>query len=391
VTRDEALFLLSPRGGRALAAAREARAAGPLAVRRALEGDFSPAEARAAAAMDDLRRRAAAKTPFAERLFLTREGLEQATAFPVARERARRFRPFGTVADLGAGIGLDAIALAGAGPRVVAVERDPVRAAFLRRNLVEAGVGDRVEVVEADFVGSPPEADAAFLDPDRRPGGRRTRDPDRFEPPVEAWRPLAAAYGALLVKGPPVPPRALEDERLEMVSLDGEMRESRFGTGALEVPARRRALVLPGGAALEGDGAPWPAPRAPLAGDLVVDPDPAVVVAGLVGEGAREAGLAPVHARIALLCGPREARAPGWGRAVRVEEVLPPDARAVSSALAARDVGRLSVRSRGVAAGADPWLLGLRPSGTLAAVLVVTRGPDGRRLVLLGRDEAAAS
>jgi hypothetical protein len=191
----------------------------------------------------------------------------------------------------------------------------------------------------------------------------------------------------MLVKGPPVPPRALEDERLEFVSMGGEMRESRFGTGALAIAARRRALVLPAGAALEGAGAPWPAPRAPEAGDLLVEPDPAVVVAGLVGDGARAAGLAPLHPRIALLCG-RPSETPGWGRAVRIDAVLPPDARAVSAALAERGIGRWTVRTRGVGATPDPWLARVRPQGPEAGVLVVTRGPDGRRIALVGRDDA---
>ena len=48
----------------------------------------------------------------------------------------------------------------------------------------------------------------------------------------------------------------------------------------------RRALMLPAGTALEGVGRPWPPPRAPEPGDFLLDPDRAVVVAGLVGEAA---------------------------------------------------------------------------------------------------------
>src|SRR5262249_33961371 len=142
-------------------------------------------------------------------LLFTKDALEQATHEVVAEERARRFEKFASVADLGAGIGLDTIALAAVVPRVVAVERDPVRAACLRWNVAAAGVADRVDVVETDFVADPPDAEAAFLDPDRRPGGERTRDPDQFEPPPREWPALGELYRHLLVKLAPTTPAGI--------------------------------------------------------------------------------------------------------------------------------------------------------------------------------------
>src|SRR5688572_27253988 len=104
--------------GSVLEAARDTRGMNPLARRAAMERRFSAAECRAALAQDDLRVRAAAKTPHAERLLFTKEALEQATPGAVAAERARRFAAFDVVGDLCAGIGLDTIALAEAGRRV---------------------------------------------------------------------------------------------------------------------------------------------------------------------------------------------------------------------------------------------------------------------------------
>jgi hypothetical protein len=373
-------FLLSPRGTGALEEARALRDEDPLRRRRALERSFSGEEARAALAMDDLRRRAAAKTPLADRLFFTRDALEQASPEAVAAERARRFSAFDVVADLGAGVGFDAIALALAGRRVRAVERDPVRAAFLRRNVAEAGVADRVEVVLGDLLAAPPAAAAAFLDPDRRPGGVRTRDAREFEPPPAAWGALRETYPSLLVKLPPVPPRALLGEPLEMVSLHGEMKETRVGFGALALPARRRALLLPSRTTVAGDGAPWPEPRAPVAGDVLLDPDPAVVVAGLVGEAARSIDAAPVHPRIAYLLG---ARAAPWATSLRVDAVLPASPAAIQRALDREDVGALTIRSRGVSDPPDAWRRRLSLRGSRETTLVLTREPSDRYVALL--------
>jgi len=391
------VFLTTDRGRDALEAAHGLRGQEPLARRAALERrGFTAPEIRAALAQDDLRVRAAAKTPLADVLLFTRDGLEQATTATVADDRARRFAPFPSVADLGAGLGLDTIALARAGPRVVAVERDPARVGILRHNVVAAGLAERVTVVEGDAVAAPPAADAAFLDPDRRPGGHRTRDPDRFEPPADAWPALAARYAALLVKLPPAtlppatppleggrPPAA--DAGLEWVSLDGEMKECRRGFGALALPRPRRALLLPAGTVVEGEGRPWPAPRAPAVGDVLLLPDPAVVVAGLVGDAAAAADARPLHPRIAALVGPRVVP---WARGLPIDAVLPADPRAIRRAFDAAGCGEIEVRTRGVEDPAETWRRRIGPpasprAGAPRGAVLVTRGPDDRYVALL--------
>ncbi|MCG2969097.1 class I SAM-dependent methyltransferase, partial [Escherichia coli] len=62
--------------------------------------------------------------PFADSLVFTPAGLEQATRLMIAGLHARRFVEAGCthVADLGSGIGADAIALASAELKVTAVE-----------------------------------------------------------------------------------------------------------------------------------------------------------------------------------------------------------------------------------------------------------------------------
>ncbi len=382
----EALFLRSARGRELLERARDVRARDPLARRRALDAVASPEEARAVLAQDELRVRAARKTPLAERLLFSREALEQASAAEVADERATVFAAFARVADLGAGIGLDAIALALAGRRVVAVEKDPVRATLLRHNVEAAGVGDRIDVVEGDFVEAPPKADAAFLDPDRRPEDRRTRDPEQFEPPLSTWEPLARSYAALLVKlAPGAKPGPGPCDPFAWVSLDGEMRESRAGLGSLApIAGGRVAIVLPAGGRVEGTGVPWPAPRAPRAGDLLLEPDPAIVLAGLVGDAAEAIGAAPIHPRIAYLLADVAARwsEARWAKAVRVDAIGSTDAHDLEATAAAHDVGAVEIRTRGVDDPPEAWRRRIRPRGTRPATVVLTRGPDDRYVAL---------
>ena len=74
---------------------------------------------------------------FASSMLFTEAGLEQATRLPVAARHAGRFRAAGIrrVADLGCGIGGDALALAALDLEVTAVDADEVTAAIASFNL----------------------------------------------------------------------------------------------------------------------------------------------------------------------------------------------------------------------------------------------------------------
>ncbi len=102
-----------------------------------------------------------------------------------------------SVADLCSGIGGDAIALARAGIRVLAVDRDPLTVAVARANAEALGLADLIEVREADVTEVGTEAyDAVFVDPARRGGRGRISIPEAYSPPL-SWA-IATALKAPL-------------------------------------------------------------------------------------------------------------------------------------------------------------------------------------------------
>jgi hypothetical protein len=108
--------------------------------------DRHPAELVAAAiAQHELRARAAGKFDAAARMWFTREGLEQASAEPLARHRATRYASFDQVADLCCGIGGDLCALA-PGRGALAVDLDPVHLRMARENARLHGAGELAAV-----------------------------------------------------------------------------------------------------------------------------------------------------------------------------------------------------------------------------------------------------
>jgi hypothetical protein len=116
VTDELTALLRSPEGVNALALAAEVADREPLAAAAAVRArGVAPDLAAAALTQVGLRRRAAAKFgPAAGRMFFTRAGLEQATRAVVADRRAARLAAAGvrTLADLGCGLGSDALAAA---------------------------------------------------------------------------------------------------------------------------------------------------------------------------------------------------------------------------------------------------------------------------------------
>src|ERR1700712_996851 len=86
----------------------------------------------------------------ASRMLFTPDGLEQATRLSVASLHAGRFERAGidVVADLGCGIGADALAMAALALGVLAVERDELTAAIASFNLAPFD-GARVELGDA--------------------------------------------------------------------------------------------------------------------------------------------------------------------------------------------------------------------------------------------------
>lgn len=372
---DVATFdlLLSPVGRSALGAATElapTEAKYPACFDR-LRKHVPPDLARAALDTVMLRPKARAKFARADEMFFTREALEMATGEAVARYQAERFAGFTAVADLCCGIGGDAIGLAAAGRTVVAVDRDPLLLRMAEANL--AVYGFTAQFVLGDALAADwPSIDAAFADPGRRPGGRRTLSVHDSEPPVPAIVARFPAGFPLAVKVAPGVPRgdlAGFDADPEFVSLDGELKECVLWFGPLRT-GQVRATVLPGPHVLSGT--PDPIAAIGPVGAYLYDPDPAVSRSGLVGTLAEELGARGIDHGIAFLTSDALTSAP-FAAAYRVEEVMPFSPKRVGGWLKESEVGRVTIVKRGSDGDAEELVRSWKLRG------------DGHRQVILTR------
>ena len=402
-TVDDVAWLASAAGRDAVTRAAAALGAGqdPLRATTLLRrGGLTPGEAALALTQARLGVRAAAKLgpTRAAGLLLTDDGLAAATRPVVAQRRAARLAAapgVSAVTDLGCGLGLDALAFAAAGLQVTGVERDPQIAAMAAANGVPRVItGDLTDPVV--LAAALADADAAFLDPARRDpraprstdGGGRRLDPQSWSPPWSWVRELAEArpgLGVVAKLAPGVPRDLAPAWELVWTSVAGDLVEAAAWSPRLARPGVGRAAVLltAEGRAREvvADDDPFGEDagggRAPVGavGAVVVEPDDALIRAGLVGAvvaalpGGRllDRRLAYVsadaltpggwHASTADV----EAASPALGRAYAVVDAVPLGA--LKSAVRRLGAGDVVVKQRGL--GLDPVAVrrGLRLRG----------------------------
>lgn len=322
---------------------------------------------------------------FADAMLFTPEGLEQATRLEVAARHAHRYVTAGLsrVADLGCGIGGDAMALAGLDRAVLAVERDPLTAAVATVNLrhwPEAEVRCQ-DALTTDLDG----VQGVFLDPARRSAsGRRLLDPRQASPSWDDLLAVAARVPAAGVKVAPGIPHDLPPGGTETqwVSVDGDVVEAGVWFGALSRPGvRRSALLLRDGQATVVDDDVVPEAAVGGIGRYLYEPDGAVIRAGLVTRVAMEVGGHLLDPTIAFVTSDQLVRTP-LARAFTVEDQMRFSLKGLRARLRNRGVGRVEILKRGSAVDVEQLRRGLRLSGDQEATIVLTR-VAGQQTVLL--------
>jgi hypothetical protein len=331
---------------------------------------------------------------FAGRMLFTEAGLEQSTRLPVAARHASRFVTAGvsTVADLGCGIGGDAMAMAGADIEVTAVEADEVTAAIASFNLAPFTNATVLHqsAEKTDLRG----VDGIFLDPARRTAGHgqtsRLTDPDDYSPSLNFAFELSTGRSVGVKLGPGLDRDLIPSSaEAQWVSIDGQLVEMGLWFGALgRAGIRRAALVIEGDRAAELTAASdsEDAETGQL-GEYLYEPNGAVIRARLIGDLARDLGAGMLSDGIAYLTSDEPKTTP-FATGFRVLETLPYQERDLKRALRERGIGVLEIKKRGV--DVDPATLRKRLSlsGDNAATIVLTRIAGKHSALLVERLEA---
>ena len=325
-----------------------------------------------ALAQHDLRERARAKFACAERMYFTREGLEQSSAELVAHHRAARYAGFERVADLCTGIGGDLVALA-RDRAALAVDLDGVHLRMALENACAHGAAD-LSGACADVRGLRLDAlPPVFVDPARRSRGRR-RPPGVSEPPLAWCLALADHVAEVGVKAAPGLPLELVPVgwEAELIADGRELKEALLWSPALATTSRRTTL-LPGGDSLVA--APGPGVRCAEPGAFLLDPNPAVTRAGLVEELGRSLDAWKIDPRVGFLSADRAIATP-FARLLAVEASLPWSLKRLRAVLRARGAGAVEIRKRASAVDVENLRRRLDLSGDRQLTVILTRVRD---------------
>lgn len=327
--------------------------------------------ARAVVELEKARRSVRGKLPGG--WFLDSDSAQQATHMAIARERARRIAAAGGAAhDVTCSIGSEVAALADAGVDVLGTDLDLARVLMARRN-----AGPRAVFAVADALAPVTKGRIIVADPARRAGGRRITRPEDLVPPLPDL--LGAWPGhEMAVKCAPGIDYGDWAGEAAVTSVDGGVKEvclytpglaGRGGAGAVVTRSAHIIRTRDGGAPTESyDDTMADDCGAGEAGRYIIDPDGAVVRAGLVRHYAAAHGLWQLDERIAHLTGDA---IPDGASGFEVLEQVP--LKKVRAALAARDCGSAEILVRGVDANPDALRKGWKLRGSAALAVVVTR------------------
>lgn len=324
------------------------------------------------------------------------DSAQQATPVAVARVRARhlaRTARGAVVADVTCSVGTELASLStvdGIGT-VVGADLDPARLAMAQLNV------PGVPLVRADAVDPALDCDVVVADPARRTGRGRVLSPENLVPPlpdlVRAWRSRGCE---LAVKCAPGIDYSEWEGQVDVVGIAGGghgvhgvpgVKEVCLYTPGLATCARRAVVV---GASETGkltSEDPESVEVGPV-GRYILDPDGAVVRAGLVRRYAARLGWWRIDPHIAYLSGDRldgsvrRSMMPGQ-RVFEVLETVP--VKKLGPVLKARGCGSLEILVRGVEVDPDRLRRKLRSAGAL-------RGDAAFTVVLarVGRSPVAA-
>ena len=370
MTLDDLAFLLSEQGQRWLADVGQMGVTPQTHLQLAtwLRQKLPKTQAQAVLETVVLRQHATTKFSRAGEMYFVRAALEQASAEVVAQHRARRFAALGSqqIADLGCGIGGDAIALA-AQAEVTGVEWDPIRLAMAQENVRVYGHGQRFHPLQADLHSLTPlrQMDALFFDPARRDEqGRRFFSLAQYQPPlhvIDAWRAVVPETAVKISPGVDYA-ELPSDAEVEFISLAGEMKEGVLWYGRLHSGVARRATLLPTGHTLTTADLPVEPIPSTLPKEYLYEPDSAVIRAHLVQALAVQLGANQIDDSIAYLTGETAVTSP-FARCFAVAAHFPFQLKQLRHYLRQQQVGSVTIKKRGSPLEPEQLLRQLRLSG----------------------------
>lgn len=357
-----------------------------LKLQQTLRDEYPQELVRAAFALNDLRIRAQLKFSKADQMWFDRQGFEQSTPEAVAFHKAQRFQQApSAVYDLCSGIGSDSLAIALQGKNVSSVDLSKPAGLRTLLNADVYGVRDRITIEQCDLRTLNLSSNWIHIDPDRRSSHRRAIRLEDYEPPLEFLQSLAQTSPAGAMKLSPASNFGGKflDCEIELISLNGECKEATVWFGELAGEFDWRATLLPSGYTISAN----PLEHYPKIGELsevLYDPDPSIVRAGLVDALVDELELTRLDDAEEYMTSASLIHSPAI-TAFRVLAVLPNQIKEMRKYFRDHPAGEIEIKCRHVPTNADQLRKKLPRKGKGRTTLFIARLQGKTRAIIAER------
>jgi SAM-dependent methyltransferase len=308
----------------------------------------------------------------AHQFFFTPDALEQASDPRIRAYRATRFA-HQHVTDFCCGVGADSVALAHHADFVIGIDNDPLRVAMARLNSEKLGIQNIEFVLDDVTIRDLASNGAFFYDPARRDeSGGRLFGVEQYLPPLSTIRRWDGHLGAVkLAPGVDLDELRGYDGGVEFISMMGELKEAVLWLDGASSPKATRIsddkIVHWEHTTAVSDEKPLSHPR-----QWLIEPDPALIRAGLVQDVAEKWGVFMLDETIAYLTGDHHPQN-DWARAWKIWDWMPFNIKRLRAYLRERHIGRITVKKRGSPMTPEDLINQVKPKGDGACTVVLTR------------------
>ncbi len=313
----------------------------------------------------------------------TREALEMASSARAAALHALLLPDHGTVVDIAAGIGGDALAIARHAEGLVCIEADPVHAHMLAHNLSQAGRRNAL-VLQGTAENWLPllrheRLAAVFADPARRDGRKRHINPEDYRPSLLLFEGLPSILPILVKIAPGAEPPG-----------DWDIATVAAGTQCPEQLLSRNC-GLPSVCALDADGGESWVPRSMPSVQVhepryLIEPHAAIIRTGRVADYLREHRAEVIDAHIAYGWSEEPPLPSRWHQSFKLLRVEPFNRKGLRRLVAEMDLGpSTEIKKRGFPETTDELRAQLKLRGTRQGVIIITRREQGHLMMIAER------
>ena len=327
--------------------------------------------------LNKLQKQVAGRIKKSERFIFTAKGVEQASSTVLAEYHAEKMQEYDYIADLCCGNGIDLYYTSFGKKQVWAVDLD--EDTLLAAEYNNKG-NEHITYLQQRAEEFAEPVDAIFIDPDRRSGNRRLIQAEDLSPGLSEILKLQTITANILVKLSPA--MNYKDITLkvkhswEFISENGELKEILLCLGDFAQPVNR-AVLLPAKNIFSANKQEVEVRPIQL---FLLEPDVAIIRAGLVQDLGFECAATLIESHLALLSHPNEIYSE-YFKTYRVLDQMNFNRKNLQKYLREKQIGKLVIKTRGFSQSVEEFRKKLKLSGENSGLIFILRMGKGHQIV----------